>query len=257
MGTFDDFWDEFLAKFSRAPVWLPGTDMHLGEIGKIDRRGYLRVAKLSDFGVGFESEPSSAQTEYFVASEKASAQDVEAKAGAAVPAAAAQVEAGMQMNFEAAHAFVVRVAGVEGTKITNVRAVEDEILRRHAVKPFWEKDWIYIQEVVTAQPCIMVVSEGKQATVSVKAIGSGSGIVGFAQLFTAGAGLSLMQATAGTQQIVTRDRAPFMWRGRWLRGAIKKKWQDRGPKEEEAAAEADELYEDFDDASLFALEPEE
>ncbi len=255
MSTFDDFWDEFVNKFDRAPVWLPGTKMDLGEIGKIDRRGYLRVASLSDFGINFNPEPSSAQTEYFVASEHASAQDVEVKAGASVPAAGAHVEAGMEMSFSAACAFVVRVAGVEATKITNVREVEDAIRRRHAVNPFWEKDWIYVQEVVTAQPCIMVVSEGAKAKVSVKASGSGSGVAGFAGLFKAGAGLSLTQDSTGIQQIVTRDRAPFMWRGRWLRGAIRKKWLDKGTGDE--PADTAELYEDFDDPSVFDREPDE
>ena len=115
------------------------------------------------------------------------------------------------MSFSAARAFVVRAAHVRGARIANVLKVEDEIDRRQAVNPFWRKEWIYVQEVVTAEPCIMVVSETSGAEATVKATGSGQGLAGFAQLFEAGAALRLSEEVSNVQQIVTRERVPLMW----------------------------------------------
>ncbi len=256
MSTFKEFWDEFQERFSRAPVWLPGTSMRLGEIGIIDRRGYIGLTSLAKHGITFEEQPSDAKPEYYMSSKYASSKDIGLTGSLSEPTGAVgQVSAGMQMTFSADRAFVVRAAHVRGVKIANVLDVEAEIRRRHAIKPFWGKDWIYVQEVVTAGPCIMVVSEASGAQTTVKASGSGPGFSGFAQLFTAGAALQLSGEVSSVQQIVTAERAPFMWRGRWLRGALRKKFVDRGPWDDEATD--DELYEDFDDPRVFEREVDE
>lgn len=250
MSTFNEFWDEFQARFSRAPVWLPGTSMQVGDIGIIDRGGYLGIGNLADFGIGFEELPSDAKPEYFISSQHASSTDVQGTGVASDPAGTiARIEASMQISFTAEKAFVVRAGQVQGKRIADVLKVENEISRRQTVNPFWGKEWIYVQEVVTAQPCIMVVSEASGAKTTIKATGSGPGLGGFAQLFKAGAGLELSGEVSNVQQVVTGERAPLMWRGRWLRGIFKKTWQsrDRG---DEAAAIPD-LYEDFDDPAVF------
>jgi hypothetical protein len=253
MSTFGEFWDEFQARFSRAPVWLPGTSMSVGDIGIIDHRGYLRVAKLADFDIDFEEQPSDAKSEYFVWSQHAKVKEIQGTGAALDPTGiVGQVEASMHMSFAAARSFVVRAAHVQGRQIPDVRKVESEISRRQAINPFWQKEWIYIQEVITAQPCIMVVSEASGAEAAVKATGSGPGLSGFAQLFEAGTSLQLSGEASNVQQIVTRDRAPLMWRGRWLRGLIRKNWTSRGRGAKEGARP--DLYEDFDDPTLFEQE---
>jgi hypothetical protein len=250
MSTFDEFWDEFHARFSRAPVWLPGTSMRVGDIGIIDRGGYLGVTKLADFEINFEEKPSDAQSEYYVSSQFAKSTEIQGTgAGSEPTGVVGHVEASMHMSFSAARAFVVRAANVEGKQITDVLKVEHEISRRQKAKSFWDKKWIYVQEVVTAQPCIMVVSEASGAEASVKATGSGPGLGGFAQLFAAGTSLQLSGTVSNVQQVVTRERAPLMWRGRCLHGLLRKSWTSRGRGDEEAAPS--DMFDDFDDPSLF------
>jgi len=247
MSTFNEFWDEFQARFSRCPVWLPGASMRLGDIGIIDHRGYLGIAKLGDFEINFEETQSDAEAEYFVSSKYARSTEIEGTGAASgLTGIVGPVEAIMHMSFFAARAFVVRAAHVQGTRIADVLKVETEIRRRQAVNPFWDKKWIYIQEVVTARPCIMVFSEASGAEATVKATGSGPGPTGFAELFEAGTALQLSGEVSNVQQIVTRTRVPLMWRGRWLR---RKSWHSRDRGDEEPTSPY--LYEDFDDPSVF------
>lgn len=274
MSTFDNIWNEFMVRFSRAPVWLPGTSMSLGDIGIIDRRGYIRLTSLSELEINYREGPPQpqVQTTYYAFSKGVTIKDIELTGGVTDPTGAVgKAEAGMHMTFSAEKAFVLRAAHAGGKAIANVLDVENEIRRRHAVRPFWEKDWIYVQEIVTAQPCIMVVSEASGAKATVKATGSGPGLSGFGQLFEAGAALELSGEVSSIQQIVTSERTPFMWRGRWLRGKLRKQFGDRGnavgkTADDEALAEDDSLladddelagedsYVNFDDPTVFARE---
>lgn len=253
MSTFEEFWNEFQARFKRAPVWLPGTKMQLGDIAVIDRRGYLKVTTLAKLGIGYEEEPSVTDSQYSVLSQKAKVKDIQATAAASEPSGVVgQVEAGVHMSFEAERAFVVWAAHVQGNRIADPLAVESEIRRLDAEKRFWNKEYIYVQEVVTAQPCIMVVSQASGANATVTARGSGPGLAGFTQLLHAGTGLQLSSEVASVQQIVTPERSPFMWRGRWLRGLVKKSWDSRGGRGGKVeGALPNDLYEDFDDPALF------
>jgi hypothetical protein len=106
--------------------------------------------------------------------------------------------------------------------------------------------------VVTAQPCIMVVSDASGAEATVKAAGSGPGLAGFAQLFEAGTSLRLSGAVSNVQQVVTRERAPLMWRGRWLHGLLRKSWISRDHKGEETIPPF--MFDDFDDPTVFEEE---
>jgi hypothetical protein len=246
MTSLDEFWDEFQVKFSRAPVWLPGTKMQLGDIGKIDRRGFIRIANLrQDYGIAYEEQPSSVDSEYYVSSANATSRDFDA--GGSAPgavAAGAQLEAGMQISFEAEKAFVVRAKGVRAARIENVLAVEDEIRQ----KKFWRRNWIYVQEVVTAQPCILIVSASSGGGATIKAATSG-GLVGFGQLLEAGAKLRVDSQSALDQCFVSSDRAALMWRGRWLR-----RWKFHDLDRDTADDGPSDAYEDFDDPTQFERE---
>jgi hypothetical protein len=250
MSSFEDFWDEFQERFSRAPVWLPGTPMELGEIGLIDRRGYLRIAHLADYGITYETQPSSVQSEYSVTSSAATMRDIRGGAAAADPTAALGAgQVGMRVAFSGAGGFVVRCKGVTGTRITDVLAVERQILDRNRAEPFWERDWIYVQEVVTAKPCILVVSARSGAEATIHATAS-AGAASFAQVLDAGAGLTISDQSSIDQYVATPERAPLMWRGRWLRGLLRKKFVSRGALDESELTAGD-LYEDFDDPTAF------
>jgi hypothetical protein len=254
MDSFDRFWNEFQAKFSRAPVWLPGVPMQLGDIGVIDRRGYIRQANLTeDFDIQFEQQASDASPEYYVSSSHARSQDFDATTSTPDAfGAVAQLAASMQVSFSASDAFVVRANQVQSVRIKNVLAVEREIQFRPDVSAYWKRDWIYVQEVVTAQPCIMLVSAASGGNATIKAKVSGA-LVSFAQLFNAGAALSMGANAAIDQYVLSSDRTALMWRGRWLK---RRGFQDRGGDDERGTPEdnddAEEYpYEDFDDPSLF------
>jgi hypothetical protein len=261
MSTLDLLWDEFLDKFERIPVWLPGTNMSLGDIGVIDNRGFVRLASLSDFDIKYTPEAAPARPNYYVASEDASTQDFggSGSTSQAIGSVAA-VEAGMRAKFSSVGAFVVRAENVLGTRIKDVLAVEKAIQAQNARNAFWEKRYIYVSEVVTAEPCIVLVSGSD--TAEAKLGGSADlGPAGLASLAGASGHLRLTEQSGIDQYVVSPNRMPFMWRGRWQRGWFKKTFGDRGeessPRQdsedgEESSPRQD--FEDFEEARLFDVE---
>jgi len=251
MGTFDDFWGAFQERFSRAPVWLPGTPMALGDIGVIDRRGYIHIARLSDFGISFEEESVPVESEYSVTSACARTEDFGGKAEASDPSGAlSSAEVGMRVSFSAAGGFVVRAMKVQGSRIPNVLSVEERIRRKNAEKLFWHREWIYVQEVVFAEPCIVIVSAASGAHATVRA-SINAGLNSFVQLLGAGSALSLSEQSSIDQYVATPTRTPFMWRGRWQRGLLRQSFRDRGLGDEHEVRAAKQLFLDFYEPAAF------
>ena len=251
MSSFDDFWTAFQDRFSRVPVWLPGTAMALGEVGVIDRRGYLKVSRLSDFGIRFEEELAQVESEYSVTSACARTEDFVVKAVGSEPSGfLSPAEAGMRVSFSAAGGFVLRAMKVQGSRIGNVWSVEEQIRRKQAEQPFWNREWIYVQEVVSAEPCIIIVSKASGAHATVRASIS-AGLNSFVQLLAAGSALSLSEQSSIGQYVATQTRTPFMWRGRWQRGRLNKQFFDRGSGDEGEDRAAEQLFLNFDEPAAF------
>lgn len=252
MSSFRDLWDEFTVRVSRPPVWLPGTAMELGDIGVIDRRGYLRVSKLADHGIRFDIQDCSVPVEYDVNSSNASTHDFGMSVGTADPTAVVgSASAGLRASFTAGWGFVLRASAVQGKRIENVLEVENQIREKQAAERFWQKDWIYVQEVITADRAVLLISRSDGAHATVGGTAS-AGVGSFLQLMNAETNLGVLEQSALEQSFVTSQRAPLMWRGRWLRGLFHKRFvsRDDEPLPDELASETD-LYEDFDDPAVF------
>jgi len=250
MSSLEDFWGEFQERFSRTPVWLPGTPMALGDVGVIDRRGYIQIARLSDFGISFEENAVSVESECSVTSASARTEDFAAGATRSDPSGAlSSADAEMRVSFSAAGGFIVRAMKVQGSRIPNVWSVEEQIRRKQAEKPFWNREWIYVQEVVSAEPCIMIVSKASGAHATVRASVS-AGLTTFVELLAAGSTLSLSEQSSIDQYVATQTRTPFMWRGRW-RGRLKRGFFDRGSGDEVEDGTAQQLYRYFDEPAAF------
>ena len=75
-----------------------------------------------------------------------------------------------------------------------------------------------------------------------------AGSATFAQALDAKARLSVSDRSSIDQYIAVRERAPFMWRGRWRRNALSWNFGSRGSRGETVTADAGEPSDDWDSA---------
>jgi hypothetical protein len=207
-------WDDFTDRFDRLPVWLPGiAKPSLGDVGTIDKRGWTRLYNLKDdFGINFSTTDSVVEPRYEVSSASAS---VTTMTGSAQTAATLGpiVSAGINFNatFSAEGGFVVNAYGVRGITMSDIGRVEERIAARDANSTFWNRRWVYVTEVVSAEPVIMLVSAAAGASVAVR----GSADLPSIEAVSGSAMLDITHKEKMDQAFVSLNRAPFLWRGRW------------------------------------------
>lgn len=261
MSTLDKTWTEFLARFSRLPVWLPGTSrIAVGDIGVIDKRGWTRLHNLRDFGVDFVTvRPEGLQSQYEVSSEGASLNslDFSAETGEAMgPTIAAGLNT--RAAFAEEGAFVVRAYSVEAMAIGNLGEVENRITSRDANSRFWQRRWVYVTELATAEPFVMLVAGKKGASADIRAQAD----TGVAQLGQAGVGVSVSNSVDVSQSFAAMGRAPFLWRGRWRGGWFSNAMRDLGDEEDlgielpgaRKQSDDSETFEEFASPALYDVE---
>ena len=249
MSTLDKMWDEFTDRFSRLPVWLPGLeDMAVGDIGVIDERGWQRLYNLkADFSIDYSVSNSDTDPQYVVDSRYAASNSLAASAalGQAIgPVAAAGLN--LDASFSASGAFVVRAYNVRGEKVANVGKVDELIAARDARQRFWNRKWIYVTEVATAQPFLILVSASDGARAGVRADAS----LVESQIGEARIDMGVTYQAAMDQSFVSPNRTPALWRGRWRGSWYSKAMKSLGGSD----GNADEVFENFNSPELFAAE---
>jgi hypothetical protein len=106
---------------------------------------------------------------------------------------------------------MVRAESVISRRMDNILHVEDQILKLTWEQGFWRRRWIYVTEVFTAAPCVVLVSDTSAGSASVAVKATGPEALGGPSGKLA---LKLSGSSGMSQTFLSSDRAPFMWRGR-------------------------------------------
>ena len=212
MSAQKTFWTKFEHEFDRLPTWVLGTSMEIGDVGTVDRRGFTKLANLASFGVAMNIVVDKIGASYFVVSDAAKAWTggLAAHSGSLIgPMVEANGE--LKAEFSEAGAFIVRADSVTSRRMDNILDVENEIRKFSWEQEFWHKRWIYVTEVVTAKPCVVLVSDNNAASASVTVEATGPAPLGDprGEMF-----LKLGHSSGMNRTLVSNHRVPFMWRGR-------------------------------------------
>lgn len=217
-SILDQYWDELSGRFSRRPVWLPGTPMGLGDIGVLRKSGWEKVADLESIGIKFSREPVGTETAYSYSS--AGGAEITVRAGIDADGPAIGVvkgNASLGIKFHRPAAFVLMAEDVEVERIRNLQDVDRAVLDAYHGNS-WKKNWIYISEIATGEPALTVIS----------ATADGEAIVDLGGTLQAGATeLGRVHARVGfgykkdlAASFVTPHRSAVMWRGHYIRDLL-------------------------------------
>jgi hypothetical protein len=222
MSTYDEFWKLFVAAFKRLPVWLPGTEMAVGDIGVLDRRGWRYLTSLDKLGIPFQVRRAESGISYSRTSGNGVRVDAIATAdlGPAVPGM--QVMGGMKVTFDDGGAFVARAENCHHDVIDTPDPVEAELQRREPSEIALQgRRWILVSEITTAEPAIMLIAHQSGASASVR-FDAAAGATTLAALAGGKGSVSLSQESFLEDKIVSPSRVPLMWRGRRRRGWLRR-----------------------------------
>ena len=242
---------ELRKRFGYSATWVPTSEVRLGDVGRLQKYEFERVATLADFGVQFDRRDGLTTSSLDFASDHGVSFAI--KASGEVPPLAsglATADAGIIVSFGAKDAIVLQAARCVVTSIENQHELARHILALYG-EGEWEEDYVAVTEVVQAGRTTVLISNSSDGSVVFKVKGGVE--LGPLSLASADVGLRVSRSrNVGTQIVAEGGLTPLFKaygvRKRWLRPLELKR---RGERPSPAALrDADVLldevdYEDF------------
>ncbi|RXK86373.1 DNA/RNA non-specific endonuclease [Filimonas effusa] len=171
-GPAGQYTGEMRKHFGYHATWLPNTPLALGDVGIMKGDVFIKVSDLAARGVSFqkgfpETNPKPADIDY---SSKGAVSMTTKLAGKAAPVGSAltDVDAGVIIEFSKENAIIFQANG------TLVHAIEDTLeVGAQIIELFkagkWDKNWVVITELVSAESETLLIASGKNMKVELKA----------------------------------------------------------------------------------------
>jgi hypothetical protein len=201
-GLSAQYTREMRRHFNYSATWLPTANVCVGDVGILTGGEYQRVGFLADFGIEYTTiaAPTIAALSYA----SANAVNMTVKLAGAVPipgSALSPADAGIQLTFGAENAVFFQAADCASTSISNLVALESQIIARNGEQA-WPADYVVIIEVLHAQCATIVISSSDNAMVELKARATVE--ISSATLADTNAGLQIAQSRNIGTQIIAR-----------------------------------------------------
>lgn len=152
--------------------WFPTATIDLGQVGKlVDGAIFVPKTTLEGEGISFQvtEDTSPAQLDLSSSSDVKVTFKVGGQVSTTAPSIP-QASAGVVVEFGRKAAYVIKAGQVFEPRITNVAALEAEILARVRAGR-WDPDWVVISQIVRAPRADILVSESSSSRVEITARG--------------------------------------------------------------------------------------
>jgi hypothetical protein len=138
-------------------TWFPGDPMEIGDAGVLEGGRFRRMASLKELGI--EPEVSSGGSPQNLQYTSTEGTKVTLSAGAAATAVA---KAEITVSFSKNGAFVFHVTGLRPERLENRAAVAEQIIDAYK-KNKWNKEWLLVEALHSADSATIIVSEDTSA----------------------------------------------------------------------------------------------
>jgi len=211
---------ELRQRFGYSATWVPTSEVRLGDVGRLQRYEFERVATLTDFGVQFDRRNGSTTSSLNYNSNHGVSFAI--KASGELPplgSGLAAADAGIIVSFGATDAIVLQASGCVMASIENQHELARQILALYEGGE-WDDDFVAVTEVVQAGKATVLISSSSDGSV----VFTTDGGVQLGPLSLAAADVELRVSRSrniGTQIVAEGGLTPLFRahgvRKRWLR----------------------------------------
>lgn len=138
-------------------TWFPGDPIEIGDAGVLEGGRFRRTASLKELGIACEVGASQGSQNVQYTSTQGT--KMTASGGAAATAIA---KAEISIEFSRAGAFVFHASSLRPQRLENRGAVADLIVKAYQ-KGKWQKDWLLVETLHSAERATIIVSEDSSA----------------------------------------------------------------------------------------------
>lgn len=168
---------EVFEEIGYLPTWLPNVRHEVGQVGRIEKHGFVHHSTAKDLlGAGVRRRSQAAfGSKLDLRSKRGVSQRLKV-AGAALPdSGLLEQEAGIELAFAEEGGFVIQLLGCSIEQGLDLDRLQDAVLEAWN-DGLWDKDWVIITEVVRGDSGAVVVSQGAQAKLDVAIAGGLDGL---------------------------------------------------------------------------------
>jgi hypothetical protein len=162
---YEQYTEELHQRYGYLATWLPSTKLHLGDVGTLRRDRFELVTTLNHLGIEFATRDISEAADYeYISANGASLQfDFRADADG-IEQALGKSMAKVAVRFSRENAVLFMAKGCKASHIEQQDRLGAEVLARHD-NGNWEKTYVVITELVTAESATILISGQANARV--------------------------------------------------------------------------------------------
>ena len=159
---------EIYQRFSYLAVWLPNTNLNLGDVGVQDADEFKMMTTLNNLGVPFVVRTSETPVDFTYTSHSGVTLKTKAEGEVAAGTMLPEAQAGISLQFGKEGAFLFQAVGCY------VDEIEDKVTLGQAViemlkEGTWDSSWGVIDTLVRADSATIVVSNSQSAALELTA----------------------------------------------------------------------------------------
>ncbi len=165
----EQYMNEMHEQFHCFATWLPGIPLQIGDIGELKHNEFTYISNLHNKGISFtvRTDPSGGDLSH--QSSGGITTVTKLNGDVAVPQFNLNVaDAGIIVQFGSKKGVVFEAAGVKHQLITEVDTLDNAIKDAYK-KGKWKDNWVVISDLMVADSTTVLISEGKDAAVGLKA----------------------------------------------------------------------------------------
>lgn len=183
------FMDTVMSATGRVPVWLPGLNVELGDIGVFEDGQWTQKSTLKDEGIPFRVREDDTPSEGL---DLANGENWEVSGGVTGDVKVPGGPSGhgvLKLSLSGSGSFVLRTSDSIVNTISNLNEVEGEMLHRFRTgNGDWDKSWFVVNEIFVPSRAFVAVANGRAASLNLDLGVQPSGAV-----------LDLAEATVGAR----------------------------------------------------------
>jgi hypothetical protein len=138
------------------PTWLPGDGIQIGDAGVLEGGRFRRAASIAELGIPCEVSAGAARQDI----QYTSTQGI--SVGTSAGAAAAPAKGEIRIEFSREGAFLFHASRLQARQLENRAKVGDEIVKAYR-RGKWDKSWLLVEALHTAERATVIVSEDSSA----------------------------------------------------------------------------------------------
>ncbi len=160
---------EMNSKFLYRATWEPNKPLKIGDIGILEKGVFSHRSTLESENIPMDVRVDESEGSLKYNSEGSVEIKAKLSGKAKMPQSQlGELDAGFTINFSREKSIVFQLNGTKTHIITNVGAIETEVLSRF-MQNKWRKNWVIITELIEGKEGTIIISNSKESSIELRA----------------------------------------------------------------------------------------